>query len=449
MKKNLKFSAFTAILLLTVINSISISQWVYCPGSVNMTGLGNSPVISNSDLQVAWVAGGTGGVPKVYRTTNAGANFIDASGSLTGPEFYAIWAIDVNTCLVGDGGAIGGTGGNAKIWRTSDGGTTWNVVLTTGGTAGFFNGISGVNTDRNFVYTQSDAPTGSSQFWAKSTNGGLNWITGTTTMGGTTGSAGTVWCSGTQIFGHGINGFSRVTFSTNGGTSFTQGNPSVTGTAISGFTMNDNGQCMLAATITSLPNISRSTDFGATWSTINTGSGLSGRCVLKWVQGTTQAFMFGTAASNPIKRSVNNGLNWTAMTTVSVTNLTDMSFVYSGSATCGYAVSTQGYVIKLFEVFDGVNLQNSIIPEYFALEQNFPNPFNPSTTIKFSVPKRGFVNLKVYNSLGESISELVNTDLAAGNYSVDFNSQNLSSGIYYYTISSGDFKETRKMVLVK
>lgn len=225
MKTNLKISVYISILILTIFNTYTFSQWTYCSGSINMSGLGNSPVISNTDPLVAWVAGGTGGAPKVYRTTNGGTNFINATGTLTGPEFYAIWAIDANTCLVGDGGAVGGAGGNAKIWRTTDAGTTWNLVLTTGGTAGFFNGISGVNTNRNFVYTQSDAPTGSSQFWAKSTNGGLNWITGTTSVGGTTGSAGTVWCSGTQIFGHGINGFSRVTFSTNGGTSFTQETP--------------------------------------------------------------------------------------------------------------------------------------------------------------------------------------------------------------------------------
>src|SRR5688572_23274935 len=86
----------------------SYSQWTYCNGSINMTGLGSFPFISVVDQNTAWVCGGTGGAPKVYRTVNGGTNFVNVSGPLTGPEMYAIWAIDANTCLVGDGGAIGG-----------------------------------------------------------------------------------------------------------------------------------------------------------------------------------------------------------------------------------------------------------------------------------------------------------------------------------------------------
>lgn len=451
MKKYLKLSSFITILLLTVINSVTISQWTYCPGSINMSGLGSFPFISVVDQNTAWVAGGTGGAPKVYRTTNGGANFINASGSLTGPEFYAIWAIDANTCLVGDGGAVGGAGGNAKIWRTSDAGTTWTTVLTTGGTVGFFNGIAGLNSNRNFAFTQSDAPTGSSIFWAKTTNGGLNWTTGSTSVGGTVGVAGSLWCSSTQRFGFGMNSVARVVYTTDGGTTFTALNPSVTGTITSGFATDDNGNIMLAATTTSLPNISRSSNAGLNWSNVGVGGTISGTCVIKWLQGSPSiAYLLGLTGTNAVRKSVNGGLNWISMTTGGVTGLNDMAFTVGGLAAIGYAVASDGSVIKITDpIGDGITNYNDQVPDKYALQQNYPNPFNPSTTIKFSVPKRGFVNLKVYNSLGESISELVNTDLAAGNYSVDFNSQNLSSGIYYYTISSGDFKETRKMVLVK
>ncbi len=438
------------IFMFFMLSLSSFSQWTYCPGSVNMTGLGLSPVISNSDQNTAWVAGGTASAPKVYRTTNGGMNFLNATGTLTGPEFYSVWAINVFTCLVGDGGAVGGTGGNAKIWRTSDGGITWNVVLTTGGTAGFFNGISGLNSNRNFVYTQSNAPTGTNQLTAVSTNGGLNWVTGSTAIGGTTGSPGTVWCSGTQLFGHGISGQPRVVFTSNGGATFTPGNISVTGNVVSGFTMNDNGQIMLAATTTSLPNISRSSDFGATWSNINAASGFSGRCVLKWVQGTPAAFMFGTAASNPIKKSVNNGLNWSAMTTSSITNLTDMSFNYFGIVIYGYAISGDGYVIKLADTGpDGINLLNSTIPDNYSLEQNYPNPFNPVTNIRFSIPVNEFVTLFIIDATGKIADEPVKRELAPGNYTVDFDASNLASGIYFYRITAGTFVHTMKMVIVK
>jgi hypothetical protein len=83
------------------------------------------------------------------------------------------------------------------------------------------------------------------------------------------------------------------------------------------------------------------------------------------------------------------------------------------------------------------------------LEQNYPNPFNPSTTISFSIPNEEFVSLKVFNSLGEKVAELVNERKPAGNYSVSFNAIKLASGIYFYKISAGNFLQTRKMILVK
>jgi len=88
-------------------------------------------------------------------------------------------------------------------------------------------------------------------------------------------------------------------------------------------------------------------------------------------------------------------------------------------------------------------------PTEFSLEQNYPNPFNPSTTISFSIPKEDFVSLKVFNSLGEEIAELVNETKPAGNYSFTFDANGLSSGIYLYKISAGNFVETKKMILIK
>jgi hypothetical protein len=104
----------------------------------------------------------------------------------------------------------------------------------------------------------------------------------------------------------------------------------------------------------------------------------------------------------------------------------------------------------------------------FRLEQNFPNPFNPSTTIKFSIPtspqshpyqggeaKQGwFVQLKVYSVLGNEIATLVNEELSAGSYEVEFNStglihQTLPSGIYFYRLQAGNFVETKKMLILK
>lgn len=98
-----------------------------------------------------------------------------------------------------------------------------------------------------------------------------------------------------------------------------------------------------------------------------------------------------------------------------------------------------------------VNIENTnvISPERYSLNQNYPNPFNPSTSIKFSLPKAGDVKLVVYNSLGKEVATLVNEKLISGEYEVEFSTNNLSSGVYYYTIETGDFKETKKMMLMK
>ncbi|MBX7044593.1 MAG: carboxypeptidase regulatory-like domain-containing protein [Ignavibacteria bacterium] len=88
-------------------------------------------------------------------------------------------------------------------------------------------------------------------------------------------------------------------------------------------------------------------------------------------------------------------------------------------------------------------------PKNFKLAQNFPNPFNPETIIRFEVPKPAFVSLKVYNSLGKEISELVNEMKQQGIYEVDFSSKNLSSGVYFYTLSSEDYIETKRMVIIR
>lgn len=92
---------------------------------------------------------------------------------------------------------------------------------------------------------------------------------------------------------------------------------------------------------------------------------------------------------------------------------------------------------------------NISTPTEYYLKQNYPNPFNPTTTIRFSIPSATFVQLKVYNILGNEIATIVNEQLPAGNYSVEYDEANLSSGIYFYTLTTNDFSETKKMTLVK
>lgn len=95
-----------------------------------------------------------------------------------------------------------------------------------------------------------------------------------------------------------------------------------------------------------------------------------------------------------------------------------------------------------------VNMDDSSPSEY-NLTQNYPNPFNPSTMINYNVGEPGLVQLKVYNVLGVEVATLVNDSKSSGNYSVDFNAANFSSGVYFYSLSVNNFTQTRKMILEK
>jgi len=113
---------------------------------------------------------------------------------------------------------------------------------------------------------------------------------------------------------------------------------------------------------------------------------------------------------------------------------------------------------KIFEeIFPVTGAEDeSLTPENFELFQNYPNPFNPSTKIKFSIPigTLNYVSLKVYNVLGNEVATLVNKELPAGNYELEFDASDLTSGIYFYKLKV-DFPEgqafiqTYKMVLLR
>ncbi|MHC1739032.1 MAG: alpha-amylase family glycosyl hydrolase [Ignavibacteriaceae bacterium] len=96
-----------------------------------------------------------------------------------------------------------------------------------------------------------------------------------------------------------------------------------------------------------------------------------------------------------------------------------------------------------------LNEDESSIVTDFALLQNFPNPFNPSTTITYDIRNAGFVSLKVYDMIGNEVATLISEEQAQGRYSVDFNAGNLASGVYFYKLQTGDFSAINKMLLLK
>jgi Secretion system C-terminal sorting domain len=154
-----------------------------------------------------------------------------------------------------------------------------------------------------------------------------------------------------------------------------------------------------------------------------------------------------------IERSIVNG-QWSTVGSVRGNGSTNLSKNYSFTDR-GLNTGLYNYRLKQID-FNGsikyFNLNNEVnigIPSKFDLLQNYPNPFNPSTKINYDLPFDGKVTLKIFDISGREVSTLINEFQAAGYYSINFNGNNLSSGIYFYTLTSNNLISTKKMLLVK
>ena len=110
--------------------------------------------------------------------------------------------------------------------------------------------------------------------------------------------------------------------------------------------------------------------------------------------------------------------------------------------------SVRDNLLKL-ENFNKEKVDEQLVIREFKLYNNYPNPFNPSTIIIFEIPSDSYVTLRVYDILGNEIVTLINEEKTTGAYEVNFDARSFSSGIYFYTITAGSFRTTKKMLLVK
>jgi hypothetical protein len=200
-------------------------------------------------------------------------------------------------------------------------------------------------------------------------------------------------------------------------------------------------------------DIKKTTDGGATWQAVTNPPGITAFAAinmngLKEGSNTIRVSLYD-GASNYCFKTTNLGTAWTQETLPAqgITNgIADMEFL---SSTLGFAGGPAGTFMRYGNP-SGIGESNYEIPSEYMLEQNFPNPFNPSTTINFSIPKSSDVSLKIYDVLGKEVATLVKEFKLAGNYSVNFTeTSGLNSGVYYYTITAGNFTDTKKLVLVK
>ena len=178
-----------------------------------------------------------------------------------------------------------------------------------------------------------------------------------------------------------------------------------------------------------------------------TGRIVEGKTLLEWTT-TTETNNLGFE----ILRSIKNDDDWTTIAFISGKGTTIETQYYSFvdesmGGKLFYRLRQVDYN-GTYNYSDIIEL-NGVTVSTLLLEQNYPNPFNPVTTINYQLGNDGFVNLKVFNSLGEEVAELVNEVQKGGSYQITFNAKELPSGIYVYQLSSGNYKETKKMLFMK
>lgn len=190
------------------------------------------------------------------------------------------------------------------------------------------------------------------------------------------------------------------------------------------------------------------------WTTAFTGSYTVPGTGWQYIDMTSPYFMYNGTSNLLVEICYDNSA-YTSYSTVNSTSAPSMTWGYytdnttGCTMTSGSSQSNRPNTCFTMTTLVSTGNQTTVIPDKFELSQNYPNPFNPMTKINFALPKQGLVTLKIYDVLGREIKTLVNEVKQAGSYSVDFNGAEFSSGVYFYKLTSGDFVDIKRMILVK
>ena len=155
------------------------------------------------------------------------------------------------------------------------------------------------------------------------------------------------------------------------------------------------------------------------------------------------AYVVGEAGK--IYKTVNGGMNWAAEMSPTIENLQKIG--YRNQVL--WAVGQNATIVKLDMRPNSIGSGEWQVVGQYHLAQNYPNPFNPATTISFMLKKAGLVELDIYNIQGQKVASLLNQKMNAGRNSVTWDAGHLASGVYFYKLTSGDFTDVKKMMLIK
>ena len=173
------------------------------------------------------------------------------------------------------------------------------------------------------------------------------------------------------------------------------------------------------------------------------------------IWGVYESYWYGPGNTRGIIwKTTDAGLNWGYQipdTSIHIFRYDHIDFINKLN---GWAYYTQKGVHTISgggdtTIYMGVNKISSELPNGFKLYQNHPNPFNPTTKIRFEVPKSSYIKLIIYDILGKEVSTLVNERLNSGSYVTEWDGSNYSSGVYFYSLMTKDYSETKRMILIK
>jgi len=355
----------------------------------------------------------------IYKTTNSGFNWNNIY-AFSGENFIDLSIIDNQNILVASH--------SGKIFKSTNGGTNWLIVDNIGITNIYsisMNSSSGIITANNgkIAYTS---------------NSGLNWtmvdLNTNSDIVTSTNVADKFWAATT---------LGQIYFSSNSGLNWLLQNSGIS-TAIKSIYFYDSQN---GYTIGTNGTVLHSANAGQNWNVLAMLSG-NDYSSIKFINQNTG---WAIGENGVIRKTTNGGLNWGYQISSVSSNLNSVCFV---SNTLGFIASDSSIILRSSNsggILTGTQSISSEIPSQFSLSQNYPNPFNPATKIKFAIP-HGYTSqtiLSVYDILGRRVAVLVNEQLLPGTYEVDWDASAFPSGVYFYTITSGSFKETRKMVLLK
>lgn len=403
------------ILFLFVLTSILKADWEPVNSPVNFTINTVSFIYNQSTGYVGCLAG------NIYKTTNGGTNWqFQNLGGGNGIDINDIFINPVNNNYVYAGGNDG------VIHKTTNSGVNWSFVDL---------GTPGIRSIIFLDLLHGIAASYGNQMFVTS-NGGDNWTTVSTGLFSENYWSG-CYTSNAVYFSASAG---KIVKSTNGGANWSIQTINEDAAIYSIFFKDVN----TGYAGTSGGKVYQTTNGGSNWfllSVLNPPIGIY--CI------TSNGFdLYLCGNSGSIYKRPEGGSAWYLQTTNASVTLNDICF--TGEFT-GYTVGVNGLIRKTTNGGNPIGIEqiSTEIPGNYALSQNYPNPFNPETNMEFAVPRNSYVKLVVYDNIGREVLLLVDAELSAGKYKVDFNAGSLPSGVYFYRLLTEEYSITKKMMLVK